>query len=402
MKILFLTQTFPRFAGDSAGPFIRDLARGLVRRGDEVTVLTPHAPGVRPQWRDQGVCVITFRYAPQRWELLGYGRSLDADERMKIGAAVVAPLYLIAARRAARAILRRQRYDLLHAHWIVPNALVAAPLAARIPLAIGLHGSDVFLAERTIVRIFAGRALGRAQLLTGCSPELIDRVCRLGLAPAERHVLPYGIDTEKFSPAVEGGEEWRRRLRIPARAPVILSVGRMATKKGYQILLPLLGRMAAAHPTAHVVLAGGGGRLEELKALASAWRDRVHFPGAIDRQRLPGLYRAADIFVLPAVHDSAGNVDGLPNVILEAMASGLPVVASDVSGIPLAVDPEVTGLLVPEADAEALFAALDRLLSGLEQAREMGMAGRRKAERELTWDAVAARYQRAYRNVVRR
>jgi glycosyltransferase involved in cell wall biosynthesis len=114
------------------------------------------------------------------------------------------------------------------------------------------------------------------------------------------------------------------------------------------------------------------------------------------RDTLPDLYRAADLFVLPAVHDGKGNVDGLPNVILEAMASGLPVVASGISGIPLAVEDGRTGLLVPEKDPKALLSALGRLLANPEEARAMGERGRAKAEAELTWDAVASRYREGY------
>ena len=111
---------------------------------------------------------------------------------------------------------------------------------------------------------------------------------------------------------------------------------------------------------------------------------------------LPDLYRAADVFVLPAVHDPQGNVDGLPNVILEAMASALPVVATEISGIPLAVEDGVNGYLVPEKDPAAVNEALSRLLRELPRARKMGEAGRRRAVEELSWDAVAARYRAAY------
>ena len=107
-------------------------------------------------------------------------------------------------------------------------------------------------------------------------------------------------------------------------------------------------------------------------------------------------FRSADLFVLPAVHDRKGNVDGLPNVILEAMASGLPVVASAISGIPLAVEHERTGLLVREADGPDLAAALERTLADDPASRAWGDAGRRKVVASLTWDAVAAAYRAAY------
>jgi glycosyltransferase involved in cell wall biosynthesis len=395
LDLLFLTQTYPRFEGDTAGPFIRDLARGLVRGGDRVTVLAPHAAGVAPGWDDGGVEVVTFRYAPERHEVLGYGRSLEADEKVKGKAALAAPLYALSARQALRRQLRRRRFDLVHAHWIVPNGVVAATVG-KVPLAIGLHGSDVFLAEKGGVRTFARWALRRSRLLTGCSPELVERVRALGF-PAERsRVIPYGVDTSAFSPSPDRRPIWRERLGIPESAPLLLGVGRMATKKGFQVLIEILPSLLGEHPDLRVVLAGGGDLLDGFRESARPWADRVFFPGSVLRDTLPDLYRAADAFVLPAVHDGKGNVDGLPNVILEAMASGLPVVASRISGIPLAVEDGRTGLLVPERDPEALLEALRCLLADLDSARAMGEQGRGKAEAELTWDAVAARYREGY------
>jgi glycosyltransferase involved in cell wall biosynthesis len=404
LDLLFLTQTYPRFEGDTAGPFIRDLARGLARGGDRVTVLAPHAEGVAPSWDDGGVEVVTFRYAPERYEILGYGRTLEADEKVKGRAALAAPLYALGARQAIRRQLRRRRFDLVHAHWIVPNGVVAAAICGghgSVPLAIGLHGSDVFLAEKGGVRTFARWALRRSRLLTGCSPELVERVRALGF-PAERsRVIPYGVDTSAFSPAPDRRSIWRQRLGIPEAAPLLLGVGRMATKKGFQVLIEILPALLGEYPDLRVVLAGGGDLLDGFRAAARPWADRVLFPGSVLRDTLPDLYRAADLFTLPAVHDGKGNVDGLPNVILEAMASGLPVVASGISGIPLAVEDGGTGLLVPEKDPEALIRALRRLLADPAAAREMGERGRRKAEAELTWDAVAARYREGYEMALR-
>jgi glycosyltransferase involved in cell wall biosynthesis len=400
LDLLFLTQTYPRFPGDGAGPFIRDLARGLVRGGDRVTVLAPHAPGLAEAWDDGGIEVRTFRYAPEGREVLGYGRSLEADERVRGGAALVAPLYALAARRAVGRLAWERRFDLVHAHWVVPNGLVAAAAEGGAPLAVGLHGSDVFLAEKRGVRRLVRWALRRTSLLTGCSPELVQRVCALGFPARRARVIPYGVDVASFSPGKERSGAWRARFGIPAGAPVILGVGRMATKKGFQVLLAALPGLLEARGDLHVVLAGGGDRLEEFRRQAGQWAGRVHFPGGVAHDELPDLFRAADVFVLPAVHDPAGNVDGLPNVILEAMASGLPVVASAISGIPLAVVDGETGLLVPEGDPVALAGALGRLAADPGLAREMGARGRERAVAELTWDAVAERYRRAYREVL--
>jgi len=186
-----------------------------------VTVLAPHSEGVAGS-ESEGVTLSPFRYAPAPFETVGYSRSLQADERLRGRAALAAPLYLLGARRAVARELRRRRYDLVHAHWIVPNGLAAAAAlperdarGERVAFAIGLHGSDVFLAEKPGVRRLTRWALSRAALLTGCSPELVDRVCALGFPAARARVISYGVDVRAFTPGrgrglPDGGTAERR------------------------------------------------------------------------------------------------------------------------------------------------------------------------------------------------
>jgi glycosyltransferase involved in cell wall biosynthesis len=380
----------------------------LVRTGDQVTVLTPRAAQVRRAWNDDGVDVRSFAYAPRPLEVLGYGRSLAADEHVRPGAALAAPLYLLAAAKAVARHLRQERYDLLHAHWVAPNGLVAlwpGVHRRKTLIAAGLHGSDVFLAEKAVARPAIRRALSRCGLLTGCSPELVERVQRIGYQGKPSRVIPYGVDTDMFCPAAElpgkpDEEPWRERLDIPGDAAVLLGVGRLATKKGFQVLIDVLPRLLSDFSGLHAIIAGDGDQMAAFRAAVNGWRpahaDRIHLPGAVAHDDLPGLYRCADLFVLPAVHDPQGNVDGLPNVILEALASGLPVVATRVSGIPLAVESGVQGVLVPEQDRGALRQAIAGLLGNPDEGRRMGARARGRAVAELTWDIVAGRYRQAY------
>jgi glycosyltransferase involved in cell wall biosynthesis len=391
-----LTQTYPRFEGDTSGPFIRDLAQGLASGGDEVTILTPHTAGLEAQWHDGSLTVESFRYAPEGMELVGYSRSLSSDEKVKFGAALVSPLYLQGACRALKRTADRLKPDIIHAHWAVPNGLAAGLTRLETPFGIGLHGSDVFMAEKPPIRPLVAMALNRSSFLTGCSPELVDRICDIGFEKSRSTVIPYGVDVEKFCPESDRRLVWRDRLGIPRDATVALTVGRMVTKKGFHVLLPALERVLVESPDTHVVFAGQGDRLQEFETAAAAVSDRTHFPGVILRDTLPDLYRTADLFVLPAVHDPKGNVDGLPNVILEAMATGLPIIASEISGIPLAVGHGIEGLLVPEQDQQALEEALLTLLGDSVLRQRMGRASRMKAETDLTWDSVSRRYRNSY------
>ena len=211
-----------------------------------MTVLTPHAEGVEASWNDEGVVVRSFRYAPERLEVLGYGRSLSSDETVRATAGAVAPLYALAARSALKRESITGSYDLVHAHWVVPNGIVAGLARVDVPVAVGLHGSDVFMAEKVVIRPWVRMALNRSSLLTGCSPELVDRVCRLGFERSRSEVIPYGVDVDLFKPDPERGQIWRQKLGVPPDAVVALGVGRMVTKKGVHVLLPPRG-VSAEH-----------------------------------------------------------------------------------------------------------------------------------------------------------
>ena len=329
-------------------------------------------------------------------ELVGYSRSLSSDEKVKWGAALVSPLYLQGASRALKRAAERLKPDIIHAHWAVPNGLAAGFTRLEVPFGVGLHGSDVFMAEKTPIRPWVAKALTRSSFLTGCSPELVDRICDIGFDKSRSTVIPYGVDVEKFYPDSERRMVWRDKLQIPQDANVALTVGRMVTKKGFHVLIPALERVLCASPDSHVVFAGQGDRLQEFETQAAAISNRIHFPGVVLRDTLPDLYRAADLFVLPAVHDSKGNVDGLPNVILEAMATGLPIIASEISGIPLAVGHGIEGLLVPEREQRRLEEALLALLGDSALRERMGRASRHKAETDLTWTSVSSKYRNSY------
>jgi len=121
--------------------------------------------------------------------------------------------------------------------------------------------------------------------------------------------------------------------------------------------------------------------------------------GNIDRATLPFYFAAADLVAVPSVHDESGNVDGLPNVLLEAMASRAPIVASNVGGIPQVIEHERHGLLVPEKDPEALAAAIGRLVDSREFSLSLGAAAERRVQEEFSWERAGAHYENVLRSV---
>ena len=413
MRVLALTHTYPRFPEDTSGPFVRFLMDELAVRGHETRVLTAwdagFAAGELDADRDARGRVrarlSTYRYAPvDSWHRLGYSRTIRADIRLKASMLLLSPLMIEAGTRALMRLAREFRPDLLHAHWFLPGGYMAARVARRLglPLVCTLHGSDVFVAEKGWPFSHLSRvALHHTTRLTSCSPELRDRICALGLPRERSHVIPYAADPGLLERAPDPAltAETRARLLAGAEGPLVLALGRLVWKKGFHVLLEALPALRGAFPGLRVAVAGEGdlaGRLQS-QARGLGLQGVVCFPGRLERAEIGPHMAACDLFVMPSVHDRAGNVDGLPNVILEAMAAGRAVVASDVAGIPLAVRDGVTGLLAAPGDARALRQALLRALDDEAARVAWGRAGRALVERELNWPAVAARYEEVYR-----
>ena len=244
MRITMLTSSYPRFPSDGTAPFIQSISEQLVMQGHSVDVIAPYDAKVTAQ--TSGVVPVhRFRYAPvASWHIVGHARSLVDDMRFRPAVFFLLPMFLAAEYRCALRVARRQDAQLIHAHWVVPSGLVGAWVARmlRLPLTISLHGSDVFVALRNPIFGRVARSVFRqAAVVTACSPELADGALRLGAAPERVHVIPYGVDPERFHPTVAPLE--RGDFGLAPEDVVLVSIGRVVPKKGFDVLIRALPAM---------------------------------------------------------------------------------------------------------------------------------------------------------------
>jgi len=257
---------------------------------------------------------------------------------------------------------------------------------------VSLHGSDVFLAERRgLAGLLARRTLAAAGSVTACSGDLHRRALALGAPPERTHTVPYGVDGRAFAPGLRN-DALEARLGVPPSAVLVLAFGRLVEKKGFVHLVEAAARVDGIH----VVIAGGGDLEASLEGRARELRAPVSFPGSLDRGSMAAALARADIVVVPSVVDAAGNVDGLPNALLEGLAAGKATVASRVAGIPDVVEDGANGVLVPPRDAGALATALRRLVANREERLRLGTEARRRALKYLTWDRAAVAFEECY------
>ncbi|HEY1013354.1 MAG TPA: glycosyltransferase [Herpetosiphonaceae bacterium] len=402
MRILMIASSYPKYPGEMTAPFIEEIAAAVAGRGHEVHVALPDHPELKRGERERGVWLHRYRYAPdERLSVWGYAGALQNDVRMRGAALAVAPLALVAGWRLAWRLTAAQPFDLIHAHWAIPNGITALPVARGrgLPLLVSLHGSDISVAERGApTALAASLVLRSAAAVTAPSSDLTTRAAALGAAPGALHVLPYCVDAAAFRPDPAAGAAFRAKHGLGAATPLLFTVGRMVEKKGFIHLVRAMPRILADHPATVLLIGGyGEGRAElEAEAARLGLGASVRFPGAVLHTEINGALNAADVFVLPSVRDRSGNVDGLPNTLIEAMGAGRPIVASKIAGVPGVIRPGEHGLLVPPGDPAPLAEAISRLLADRALAAALGARARERVERELTWPAYAARLETLY------
>ncbi|MEW5989149.1 MAG: glycosyltransferase [Chloroflexota bacterium] len=272
--------------------------------------------------------------------------------------------------------LLRQPVDAMHAHF-ASSAARAAMLVNRltgIPYSFTAHAKDIFHQE---VNPDSLRSKIRAARFVITVSDFNQAYLRelMGDQPGEVRRLYNGIDLSFFRPDAT----------IPRQANLILAVGRLIEKKGFEDLIWACALLAGQGLDFRCDIIGKGDLREKLRELITTLNleDRVRLVGPKSQDEVLEAYRQAAVFALPCVVGSDGNRDGLPTVLLEAMATGLPVVSTNLTGVPEIISHNEDGLLVPPGDPQALAAALTQLLSDPALRQRLATAGRRKVERDF-------------------
>lgn len=391
-KILIVTSTFPRTETDSIPRFVYDLGSALTETY-EVMVLVPHGKGVPSEWQEGAMRVVSYRYAPEHLERFAYGSGVMNNLRREPWLFLLIPLFLLSQAWSIYRLSKKNSIDLINIHWPFPYALL--PLffkrALGVPIVGTFHGGDIGVLGKqgwatSLVRFLFRRFDG----VTVVSTEIKRRLEAL-LPSLHITVIPMGIDTKFFSPSVA------KREMKQGEELSILFVGRLSEKKGVHILIDALQKLEAEAFLFHCTIAGSGILLETLKEEVKAKKltHRVTFPGFIQKRELPALLHRHDVFVGPSIIASDGDREGLPVAFMEAMAAGIPVIATNTPGIEdLIVDGE-NGLIVPMRDASALAASILRI-RGDEGLRERLVKGGLASISEFDWEGVSRRFVRVF------
>jgi glycosyltransferase involved in cell wall biosynthesis len=366
MRILMSSYEFPPIGGGGAA-VVAGLSRQLVATGHEVDLVT-----------------MSFRGCPREEVVSGVRvHRVPCLRRAKHNCTPPEALsYIVNAMPVIRGLLSRQRYDVMHSHFILPDGLLAWRVwrSTGLPYVITAHGTDVpgynmhrlRLAHRLLRPVWRTVVGGAGRIV--CPSEIFQQlVLAQHPGPDKTRVIPNGLEVGEYRPRSHGSR--------------VLVVTRMLERKGIQYVLDSLAE-SPVEPEVHIV--GDGPFLPELRRKAEALKSPAKFWGWLDNRsaQLHELYESAGIFVFPS------DAENFPVVLLEAMAAGLAIITTEGTGCAEVVGD--AGLLVPPRNSRAISRALKQLIDDPELRRSLGAAARRRIEENFTWGAVARRYVEEY------
>ena len=377
-NLLVLGSTFPVDEKDGTPSFVLDLAKEQAKSFD-VTVLTPYVSGAKRVEVMGDVKVIRYHYWPFAHSL-ARGAILDNLKANPLNWLQM-PFLVLGLISKLKKLDASLNPAAIHAHWVIPQGLAAAIAAKNTKLVITAHGGDVYALNKPPLRALKKMVLQRASAITTVNSVMKHRLVEMGIDQDKIHVLPMGVDLGLASATTK-----------PKQKNQLVFVGRLVEKKGLEFLISAIRQLSetdALPADISLKIAGDGPLRSQLEAQSAGLP--VEFLGSCSKQRVLELLAESEIALLPSVRAKSGDQEGLPVTLLEAGASSLAVIASDLDGINELIADGENGLLVPPGDAGALASAITKLLTDPELSQRLG-AALRVSVADYDHSVVGAKY----------
>jgi len=362
-KILVLASTFPRWKNDTTPPFVFELEKRLVK-DFEIHVLAPHYKSVKREEMMEGLHIHRFRYFwPASLQKLCYEGgilpNLKRNKLLYIQAVTLIIFELITAIK----IVRKEKIDLIHAHWIIPQGIVALIIKKifNIQYLVTSHGGDIFGVNNKISFLLKKAILENAKTTTVVSNAIKQKIDKIN-KKINPIVIPMGVDSKLFNP---NKYDALLKARYNSNGKILLFVGRLEEKKGVEYLIKAMPAIIKKAPKVKLLIIGSGTLENELKKLSFRLKLNKHviFIGALSNKELPRYYAIADIFIGPSVKTRGGDAEGFGLTFVEAIFSGTPVIGTSAGGIPDIISKIEIGRIVKQKNPNAIVNEIIKLLS---------------------------------------
>lgn len=407
-KAVIITPSFPRYLNDPVSPFLFELFTRVVTLGFEIHVISPQdymIPGIGPVLDEEileGIHVHRFTYMRPPWlQTLTYRDRMPANLEESAFAKMLTPFYLLNAARKTIEICKNYNADIICPFWALPQGLIGI-LVKRIfnrPLIVGTFPVEIALSQSKYQFMMPALDLvfKMADVIIPNSNFTKKEIERMGVNPNKLKMVYPGVDPKKFNPNLDGSLV-RKKYNCNGD-PILLTVCRLVERKGIRYLIDALPSIRKEFPNVQLVVVGAGPEINTLitQAKRLGVMDSINFCRTVPDQELPYFYAIADIFILPAIIDTKGDTEGLGVVLLESMASSVPVVASKVGGIPEALNYGKAGILIEQKNPIQLAETVISILNDNELRKSLGKKGRDWVMQNFSWDILAKQITEIFR-----
>lgn len=398
IRIIVLSSSYPSVKEEVNRNFMTEFTNSLMKRNIRVFVICPHKPGLPFSELSNNISIIRFPY----WFSLS-GQRLGEKGGI-IASIVKSPIitlqiipFIICQFIVVLKTIRRERIDLIHSHWIIPQGFVGAMvhLCTRIPHVTSIHGTDIHIIHKySIMKPFIKFIAHFSNAITANSNHTFRLIQKnIGAQNKFIRIIPMGIDIQEYA----GDKPFKN-----GELKTVLFVGRLIAWKGISNLIKAIKIVQLKNSPVELIIIGEGPKKFELESLANelSISSNIHFYGNITREKLYQSYKSADILVLPSTIVD-GQTEGLGVVLLEAMASGVPVIGSNTGGITDIIEDGVNGLLVPADEPQALADAIIRILENSDLAERFRKAGLETVRERFTWDVITDQFVKVYQEILK-
>ena len=390
-----LTSTFPRRKGDVEPPFVYELCRRLTANFF-VHVLAPHTVGSAAEEQVDGIQVTRYRYFISRWESLAYHGGILANLKQNFLRYLLIPFFLLGQLVALVRLLHNCRYDCIHAHWLIPQGLIAIFallfIKSEPPVVVTSHGGDLFGLKGSVFNRLKRYVAQRSAAVTVVSHTMRDVLQELRIADSRINVIPMGVDLQKlFTPPVKH-----------QATGVILFVGRLVEKKGLKYLIEAMPSIMGKHSNATLKIVGDGQEKEKIleRILELGIGEHVEFLGAAANETLTEIYHSSDVVVFPSVVADDGDREGFGLVLVEALGCECATIVSDLPAMRDIIRDDKSALVVPQKDSVQLAEKICLLLEDDTLRQNLGEQGRAYVLKRFDWEIITSQYKELIRSVI--
>lgn len=392
-RLLITSSTFPRWTKDAEPPFVFELGKRLTKNFN-VFILAPHFQGAKKFEKLENLKIHRFQYFwPEKWQKLCYQGGILSNLKNNKLLILQIPFFIIFELLAVRKIVKKERINLIHAHWIIPQGLIAVLYKKlfrekELKIICTSHGSDILRLKgpMSIISEIKKWVLNNVDKLTAVSNIIKNEAIKLNVKEnLPIKVIPMGVDSRAFSPA-HYNEKIKEKHNI--QGPFLLFVGRLAKEKGVEYLIETMPKIIRKYPETKLLIVGFGPRRKFLgrQVKELGLEKNVVLVGAIPNDQLPKYYATADIFISPSLSEGFGLV------FVEALLSKTCVISSDLKSIGDIVKNEETGIQVNVKNSNLFAKKIIELIENKRKREKLARNGRDFVKNNYSWDIVAGKY----------